>query len=73
MAYFTLCVIHWIRYAPYFFVHAPLNKWHTYFASSYRVCTSVAYAKMELAKCSDERAEKVRLYELLDVAESSVK
>lgn len=67
MMYFFLCFWQWVKFTPYFFLNAPVHRWHTYFDSCYRVSTSVAYAKMELAQCEDGRERNVRYYQMLDV------
>lgn len=43
----------WIRYLPFFFKNAPMNKWYDYFGSSYRVSFDCARAKMALENESD--------------------
>jgi hypothetical protein len=66
-------ILEWINYTPFFFTHAPPRKWHTYFASHWRVATSLVYYKNEMAKCDQTSVweQNARRRELLDAAKSS--
>lgn len=43
MKRFLMAARFWCEYLPDFFRYAPLSKWHTYFASSWRVVSARLY------------------------------
>lgn len=73
MKYFIACWREWVGYTPFFFKNAPVNRWHTYFSSCYRVSTGLAYAKAELDKCGDDIwLRGARRIQMTDVAKAGL-
>jgi hypothetical protein len=67
MLYWLLVAYHCVKYPLFFFLRAPVTKWHTVIASTWRVATSVAYSQVELRSCADHRDRAVRLHEMMAV------